>query len=64
MVDASALLAGQSNGPQGMLQRFLDYKGTTSAALNTMINEGIEQVIHKGLDAAEKEAIKMSKDNE
>lgn len=60
LVGASPLLAGQNEGPARVAQRFLDYQGTTAAALITMIQEGFEQAIHHGLQAAEQAAFNMT----
>ncbi|MDH2433684.1 pyrroline-5-carboxylate reductase dimerization domain-containing protein [Pokkaliibacter sp. MBI-7] len=59
LTGASGLLGGQNERPAEVVQRFLDYRGTTAAALITMIHEGFEQAIHHGLQAAEQAAFNM-----
>lgn len=56
---ASQLLADRS--PEETVQTFLDYRGTTAAGLQGMIDGGFVEAVAAGLDAAAEAAIAMSK---
>jgi pyrroline-5-carboxylate reductase len=56
---ASRLLA--DTDPAQMMQALIDYRGTTAAALQTMIDEGFERAVHAGLDAADARAGQMAR---
>jgi pyrroline-5-carboxylate reductase len=57
---ASQLVAVDNRAPAEILRTFMDYRGTTAAALKKMIGEGFAEAVHAGLDAAEAAAIEMS----
>lgn len=56
---ASRLLA--DTDPTRMMQALIDYRGTTAAALQTMIDRGFENAVHAGLDAADARAAEMAR---
>jgi pyrroline-5-carboxylate reductase len=56
---ASQLLDGAHMLPAEMLQAMLDYRGTTAAGLQTMIEAGFRDAVGAGLDAAEAAAQHM-----
>ncbi|SFU98875.1 Pyrroline-5-carboxylate reductase dimerisation, partial [Halomonas korlensis] len=39
-----------------LVERFLDYGGTTTEGLNAMLDSGFRQAVHHGLDAAHEAA--------
>lgn len=39
--------------PADLVQTFIDYRGTTAAALEAMLDGGFRRLVHKGLKAAE-----------
>jgi len=43
--DASMLLRNESDDPSCIVQRFIDYDGTTAAALRAAVNEGFSRAI-------------------
>lgn len=51
LVDASQLLA-ETEDPTAMVRAMIDYRGTTAAALQTMIDRGFKTAVAAGLDAA------------
>lgn len=59
VVGASQLLGGDGMPPADMLQAMLDYRGTTAAGLQAMIDAGFKTAIAAGLDAAEAAAQRM-----
>lgn len=56
---ASRLLA--DTDPAQMMQALIDYRGTTAAALQTMIDRGFADAVHAGLDAADARAAEMAR---
>ena len=42
-----------------MIQVLMDYRGTTAAAMTTMIERGFSDAVHAGLDAAARKAAAM-----
>jgi Pyrroline-5-carboxylate reductase dimerisation len=58
---ASYLVAVDNRSPGEILRTFMDYRGTTAAALQKMIGEGFADAVHAGLEAAEAAAIEMSR---
>ncbi|WP_287124750.1 pyrroline-5-carboxylate reductase dimerization domain-containing protein [Chromohalobacter sp.] len=49
---ASQLMLDNAAPPSELVQRFLDYGGTTTEGLNAMFQSGFRQAVHRGLDAA------------
>ncbi len=56
LVGGSLLLETLGTDPGGMVERLIAYDGTTAKGLRTMLDEGIGQAIHRGLDAAHRAA--------
>lgn len=56
LVGGSLLLKKIGTDPGDMVERLISYNGTTAKGLRTMIDGGIHQVIHRGLDAAHRAA--------
>lgn len=59
VVGASQLLARDGMPPAAMVQAMLDYRGTTAAGLQAMIDAGFRKSIDAGLEAAEAAAQQM-----
>ncbi|MDP3977203.1 MAG: pyrroline-5-carboxylate reductase dimerization domain-containing protein [Pseudomonas sp.] len=59
VVEASQLLGRNGMPPADMVQAMLDYRGTTAAGLQAMIDAGFKAAIAAGLDAAEAAAQRM-----
>lgn len=57
---ASQLFAAESAGPaadpEAIVKEMIDYRGTTAAALQTMLDLGFEKAVQSGLDAAFRKA--------
>jgi len=60
VVGASQLLAADQNEATTLVDTFLDYRGTTAAALETMVNLGFVEAVHAGLRAAEAKAVEIA----
>jgi pyrroline-5-carboxylate reductase len=56
---ASQLLAGEQGDPAEIVQAMLDYRGTTAAALQTMMDRGFTDSVAAGLEAAAAKAAAM-----
>ncbi|MFC3284131.1 pyrroline-5-carboxylate reductase family protein [Litchfieldella rifensis] len=56
LVGGSLLLEKLGDDPGDMVERLIAYDGTTSKGLRTMIDGGIEQIIHRGLAEAHQAA--------
>ncbi len=56
LVGGSLLLERLGTDPGDMVERLIAYDGTTAKGLRTMLDEGIGQAIHRGLDAAHRAA--------
>ncbi|UYG04026.1 NAD(P)-binding domain-containing protein [Halomonas sp. LR3S48] len=56
LVGGSLLLEKLGTDPGDMVERLVAYDGTTAKGLRTMMDEGIGQAIHRGLDAAHRAA--------
>ncbi|QTP57475.1 NAD(P)-binding domain-containing protein [Billgrantia antri] len=56
LVGGSLLLEQLGTDPGDMVERLIAYDGTTAKGLGTMMDEGIGQAIHRGLDAAHRAA--------
>lgn len=61
IVAASQLLAAPYSNPAAIVQEMIDYKGTTAAALSTMLERGFSDAVGAGLDAASAKASAMSR---
>ena len=59
VVGASQLLGRDGMPPAAMVQAMLDYRGTTAAGLQAMIDAGFRQSVDAGLEAAEAAARRM-----
>ena len=57
---ASQLLAGESGDPAQIVQAMIDYRGTTAAALQTMMDRGFTGSVAAGLEAAAAKAAAMA----
>jgi len=57
---ASQLLAGEQGDPAQIVQAMIDYRGTTAAALQTMIDRGFTESVAAGLEAAAATAAAMA----
>lgn len=57
---ASRLLASADASPAQTVRTFVDYDGTTAAALREMMRAGFVEAVHAGLTAAEKAAAAMA----
>ena len=51
-----ALLERLGTDPSDMVERLIAYDGTTAQGLRTMLDEGIDQAVHRGLEAAHRVA--------
>lgn len=58
---ASQLLADNNASPEETVRTFLEYRGTTAAGLQGMIEGGFVEAVRAGLDAAEAAAVGMSR---
>lgn len=58
--DAAQLLGGEHNMPGDVVQQFLDYNGTTAAALRGAYQAGFEQAIRDAVDAGASSATNTS----
>lgn len=61
VVAASQLLAAPGSNPATVVQEMIDYKGTTAAALSSMLEQGFARAVGSGLHAASAKASAMSK---
>lgn len=59
LVNTSQLLA-ESDDPAPIVQAMIDYRGTTAAALQAMIDGGFKTAVGAGLDAASAKAADMA----
>jgi pyrroline-5-carboxylate reductase len=59
VVGASQLLGRDGMSPAAMIQAMLDYRGTTAAGLQAMLDTGFKAAVDAGLDAAEAAAQRM-----
>ncbi|MEK0084648.1 pyrroline-5-carboxylate reductase family protein [Benzoatithermus flavus] len=57
---ASQLLAGEGGDPAQIVQAMIDYRGTTAAALQAMIDRGFMGAVAAGLEAAAAKAAAMA----
>lgn len=57
---ASQLLAGPDTNPAQIVQEMLDYRGTTAAALQALMESGFTEAVAAGLDAAAAKAAGMA----
>jgi len=56
LVGGSLLLERQGTDPGEMIERLIAYDGTTAQGLRTMLDEGLDQAVHRGLEAAHRVA--------
>lgn len=59
LVGASQLMA-ESGDPAPIVQEMIEYRGTTAAALQTMIDKGFKTAVGSGLDAAAAKSAAMA----
>jgi pyrroline-5-carboxylate reductase len=59
LTGAGRLLEARDASPAETVQTFLDYRGTTAAAIETMREAGFEQAVANGLAAAFRKSIAM-----
>lgn len=52
LVGGSLLLERLGTDPGEMVERLIAYDGTTAQGLRTMLDEGVDQAVHRGLEAA------------
>jgi pyrroline-5-carboxylate reductase len=57
---ASQLLAGENGDPAQIVQAMIDYRGTTAAALQAMMDRGFTKSVAAGLEAAAAKAAAMA----
>ena len=57
---ASQLLAGENDDPAQIVQAMIDYRGTTAAALQAMMDRGFTKSVAAGLEAAAAKAAAMA----
>jgi pyrroline-5-carboxylate reductase len=57
---ASQLLAGENGDPAQIVQAMIDYRGTTAAALQAMMDRGFTGSVAAGLEAAAAKAAAMA----
>lgn len=57
---ASRLLDGDRFAPAATVETFIDYEGTTAAALREMIRAGLPEAVHAGLQAAASAAAELA----
>ncbi|WP_084731014.1 pyrroline-5-carboxylate reductase dimerization domain-containing protein [Microvirga vignae] len=60
VVGASQPMANAGVDPTVIVQDMIDYRGTSAAALVTMVTRGFRESVSAGLDAAAKKAAAMS----
>lgn len=58
---ASQLFAGEDADTAAIVQGMIDYRGTTAAALQTMLDNGFNRAVALGLDAASAKAAALGK---
>lgn len=61
--DASQLLRAPGQTPEAAVKTFLDYRGTTAAGLQAMVDGGFEAAVHAGLAAAAEAAERMASES-
>jgi pyrroline-5-carboxylate reductase len=57
---ASQLITDEGEAPDMIVRRFVEYRGTTAAGLQAMIDGGFQDAVHAGLGAAEAKALAMA----
>jgi pyrroline-5-carboxylate reductase len=57
---ASQLITADGETPGAIVRRFMDYRGTTAAGLQAMMDHGLQDAVHAGLSAAEAAAHQMA----
>ncbi|MGZ9719556.1 pyrroline-5-carboxylate reductase family protein [Rhizobium miluonense] len=61
LIGAGRLLERRQERPGDIVRTFLDYRGTTAAAINEMRASGFDAAVHKGLSAAFIKSVSMGK---
>lgn len=61
VVAGASQLLGDAE-PADLVRTFIDYRGTTAAALEAMLEGGFRKLVHEGLRAAEARAVDMASD--
>lgn len=56
VIDASQLFKGADSDTGQVVQEMIDYRGTTAAALQTMIDNGFDRAVAAGIEAASAKA--------
>ncbi len=56
VVEASQLISGETSRTDEIVRAMIDYRGTTAAALQTMLDHGFNRVVACGLEAAARKA--------
>ncbi len=59
--DASQMLAGNIGKAGDLVQDFIDYAGTTAAAMEAARDAGFDRAVREALDAATEKARDMSR---
>jgi pyrroline-5-carboxylate reductase len=57
---ASQLLAGETSSPAQIVQQMIDYRGTTAAGLQAMMDHSFMGSVAAGLEAAAAKAAEMA----
>lgn len=60
---ASQLFAGAEADTAAIVREMIDYRGTTAAALQAMLDHGFNEAVARGLEAAATKASKMASSN-
>jgi len=63
LVGTGKLLAARADNPKDIVQTFLDYRGTTAAAIEAMRAAGFEAAVADGLAAALQKSVTMGQAN-
>lgn len=61
LIGAGRLIENHGERPEDIVQTFVDYGGTTAAAIAAMRNAGFNAAVHKGLEAALQKSLSMGK---
>ncbi|WP_315918174.1 pyrroline-5-carboxylate reductase family protein [Mesorhizobium sp. SP-1A] len=60
VTDAAQLMRAASFSPEDMVKTFIDYRGTTAAGLQAMLDHGFKEAVGAGLGAATEKAAAMA----
>ncbi len=61
VAQASQLFAREDSDPGAIVRKMIEYRGTTAAALQTMLDQDFNRIIASGLDAAARKAASLAK---